>query len=388
MITPISVIGNLNPEQFLAAYWQKKPLFVKGAFGEQLNFIDPDEVAGLSREEFVSSRLVYEKHKKKSWSVEDGPFSNETLEALPEAGWSLLVQDVDKILRPASSLFENFSFLPRWRFDDLMISVSPDKSSVGAHVDNYDVFLIQATGQKRWSIEATPQADPSYQEGPDLRILQSFSPTLEWLCEPGDMLYLPPGIAHHGVAVGNSMTFSVGFRALNHFDIARAFAPESASESLEELFYSDPDILSQSNWSEIRPRAIEKVCEIIALYSSNPVVKTQVISWMGEFLTHPKHNMSPEPPPAKLTIADLQSFDSLIKDEGSQLLFYKSNDGIDLFVNGFSIRLPTHLMGFIDVLTKSNELDTKTCSQWVESAEASAVLLDLLNKGILYPLGS
>ncbi|MCC5811939.1 MAG: cupin domain-containing protein [Ectothiorhodospiraceae bacterium] len=204
-------LGGLTPEVFLRDYWQQQPLLIRQAWPGFQPPLSPEELAGLALEPDIESRLI--RQTDTGWSLRHGPFETAHFQRLPKSCWTLLVQDVEKWLPSLQTILDRFDFLPRWRRDDLMVSYAAPGGSVGAHVDRYDVFLLQGQGQRRWQIDRRPNAP--LEEDPDapLRLLRDFHPSDDWLLEPGDMLYLPPGIPHLGVAETACMTFSIGFRA-------------------------------------------------------------------------------------------------------------------------------------------------------------------------------
>lgn len=205
--------AGLDEQRFLDDFWQTEPLLIRQAFPGFRTPVSADELAGLSLEPDIASKLIT-CDKQGEYHLEFGPFDEARFESLPERDWSLLVTDIEKHLTDLASYLQPFRFLPDWRIDDLMISYAPDGASVGAHIDEYDVFLLQASGVRRWSIDAKRQTDHQLRQQGDLKILQHFDATDTWDLMPGDMLYLPPGIAHHGIAVGTDCTtWSIGFRA-------------------------------------------------------------------------------------------------------------------------------------------------------------------------------
>src|SRR5690606_2927331 len=183
--------------------------------------------------------------------------------ALPPSHWTLLVQDVDKWDADVAALLGHFDFLPSWRVDDVMVSYAEDGGSVGAHVDQYDVFLIQGLGRRRWQISTDAEAPMAFREDVELKLLREFKPTHDWLLEPGDMLYLPPGIAHHGVAEGECLTFSVGMRAPAVAELVTDFVGFLAERMPEELRYSDTGIAPAQAPGEIDDTALEKITQTL-----------------------------------------------------------------------------------------------------------------------------
>ncbi len=233
-------LANFDIDEFLAEYWQQKPLLIRQALPGFQSLLAPEELAGLACEEGVHSRLVIEQDAETPWVLRYGPFTDEDFTSLPQSHYSLLVSECEKWLPELRPLVELFNFIPGWRIDDLMISYAPDLGSVGPHIDEYDVFLLQANGQRRWSIIDNKLNNPDIIPGLDLAILQQFEADREWTLQPGDMLYLPPKIAHHGVAVGDGcMTYSVGFRAPAASDIMDSFMLEVSDHGLANERYHD-----------------------------------------------------------------------------------------------------------------------------------------------------
>lgn len=229
----------LDAQQFLNDYWQKKPLLIKQAFPDFETPISPDELAGLSLEEDTTPRLIT-CDKAGHYHLENGPFDEDRFTRLIDNDWSLLVTDVEKHLPDMADYLRPFQFIPNWRIDDLMISYAPEGASVGAHVDEYDVFLLQASGQRRWIIDASDNPDLSLIQDATLKLLSNFVASDTYELEPGDMLYLPPGMPHHGIAISeNCTTWSVGFRAPTIADTVHAMA-ELIADKLENQRYRDP----------------------------------------------------------------------------------------------------------------------------------------------------
>ena len=221
---PECLPGGMRVETFLRDWWRKKPLLLRNAFPDFESPITPEELAGLALEEEAVSRLILERGGAYPWELRHGPFRKEDFANLPETHWTLLVQEVDRWVPELAGLFERFLFVPSWRFDDIMASYAPDGGNVGPHVDRYDVFLIQALGRREWRIGAKPLPAEEEVSVPDLDVdmLADFEPDEVLVLEPGDMLYLPPRVAHHGIALGPCMTFSVGFRSPGHAEFLDA----------------------------------------------------------------------------------------------------------------------------------------------------------------------
>lgn len=237
------VLGAMPVADFLRDYWQKKPVLIRQAIPGFESPLSPEELAGLACEDDVPARLILESADTRPWALRHGPFTEDDFTSLPEAGYSLLITDCEKLIPDLMSLVEQFRFVPDWRIDDLMISYAPPGGSVGAHIDEYDVFLLQGLGRRKWMIEYPPK-NSDFVPDLDIRLLEAFEPTEEWVLEPGDMLYLPPGVPHHGVAVDHCMTYSIGFRAPLLHDLAAGVTDRLITGMNQAARYADPDLIA------------------------------------------------------------------------------------------------------------------------------------------------
>jgi len=234
---PLALLGGLSPARFMRRHWQKKPLLIRRAFTDFQPPLDRGALFELAGQEGVESRLI--EHARTGWSLRHGPFARRALPPQSRPRWTLLVQGVDLHHDAAHALLQRFRFVPDARLDDLMISWASEGGGVGPHVDSYDVFLLQATGRRRWRIGR--QKDFSLQPDVPLKILQHFEPEEEFVLEPGDMLYLPPRWAHDGEAVGGDcMTCSIGFRAPQRGGLAGELLQRMADALEDDTLYRDP----------------------------------------------------------------------------------------------------------------------------------------------------
>lgn len=273
----------LPVERFLHEYWQKHPLLVRGAFPDFTSPITPDELAGLSCEDGTLGRLIVHQADSDTWEVRSGPFPENVFAELPERDWTLLVQDVDKWDEGVAALLTHFNFLPSWRIDDIMVSFAAPEGSVGAHIDQYDVFLIQGLGQRRWQIDAGESPPQAFRDDVELKLLREFSPDHEWILEPGDMLYLPPGVPHHGVAVDRCLSLSVGMRAPSHAELLGDLADTLADTLPENLRYSDTDLLSEASDGRIDTAVLRRARA--AMETIRQVDDETLADWFGGFIT-------------------------------------------------------------------------------------------------------
>ena len=320
------LLGGITPTQFLAEYWQKKPLLVRQALPGFGHWLDRDDLAELACRDDAESRLV--RHQRGKWLLDHGPFEPEDLAARPRRGWSLLVSGVNHLLPEADRLLHAFDFLPAARLDDLMVSDAPPGGGVGPHFDSYDVFLIQGRGRRRWEISG--QDDLTLVEGAPLRILQSFRVDQSWELEPGDMLYLPPRFAHNGVALTDCMTWSVGFRAPKADEIVSQFLAYLQDNLALEGLYADPDLKQPRHPGEIPAEMLAWTTRMIANLHWN---KADITDFLGRYLSEPKAHVFFDPPGRPLSLAGFRkaaASNGVVLDARSQLLFR----GSAFFMNG------------------------------------------------------
>ncbi|SDB98583.1 cupin domain-containing protein [Paraburkholderia lycopersici] len=294
---PTPLLGGLTPAQFMRKYWQKKPLLIRQAIPDIEAPLTRDELFALADSDDVESRLIT--HFRRRWAFEHGPFSPDELPTPRTRQWTLLVQGVDLHDDRARALLERFRFAPDARLDDLMISYASDGGGVGPHFDSYDVFLLQVHGKRRWRIGA--QRDLSLQEGLPLKILANFQPEEEWVLEPGDMLYLPPHIAHDGIAEGECMTCSIGFRSPSTSELTSQFLYWLAERGTDDgnrqpTLYRDPDQPAVTHPAQLPPALVERVGAVLAKVRWSDA---DVSSFVGSWLSEPKANVvfdAPEKP--------------------------------------------------------------------------------------------
>lgn len=284
-------LGDLTPQEFLRDYWQKKPLLIRQAFPGFTSPVSPDDLKALATREDATSRLVLEEGGDYPWQLHHGPFTAKELRGLPERKWTILVQEVDRLVPEIRALLDRFDFIPRWRIDDVMISYAPAGGGVGAHIDNYDVFLLQGLGRRRWRIGSAPVEDDSVVEDLDVSVLAHFEWTDEYVLEPGDMLYLPPRIAHEGVALDDCLTLSVGFRAPSHAEIVAGFLEHALLSFPDDVFYTDPDLTVPAHPGEIGADALEQVRGVLRRVLDD---ETAFREWFGTFMTESRRGFDAE----------------------------------------------------------------------------------------------
>jgi 50S ribosomal protein L16 3-hydroxylase len=335
MNKPLPLLNNLTPAQFLADYWQKKPLLIRGAIPNFTGLLSPNDLAGLACEDDVQARII--KQSKGKWSVQNSPFDEDDFTKLPKKDWTLLVQSVNHYLPEAADLLAQFNFIPHARLDDLMVSYAPTGGGVGAHVDSYDVFLLQGTGKRNWKI--SNQQDLSLVENAPLKILQNFIAEQEFTLEAGDMLYLPPQIAHWGVSQSDDcMTYSIGFRAPKTQELQHEFLSYLQDNLSAHGLYTDPDLMLQNHPAEISNDMIAKVGEMLQKITWD---NKKVADFLGKYLTEPKLDVVFEPnrKVSKAEFTKKLAAKNLCLNLKSQMLFTQNT----FYLNGEKLSTPDNL---------------------------------------------
>jgi 50S ribosomal protein L16 3-hydroxylase len=347
-------LAELDPEQFLDSHWQKSPLLLRAALPGFKSPISADELAGLACEEGVESRLVRGTVESR-FSLEHGPFQPRRLERLPKRDWTLLVQDVDKLVPEVAALLEPFRFIPDWRIDDIMVSFAAPGGSVGPHTDDYDVFLFQAEGRRRWQLAET--FDRSLRTDCDLKILEHFTPERELVAEPGDILYLPPNVAHFGVAEGRALTFSIGFRAPDQRELLAAFGEELLSARAHQRRFSDPGRRVAQKPAELEPSDLTELRRLLREGLSRSDEELDL--FLGRYLTRAKPNLEAEAAEADAegVRQRLAKGARLVRRPASRFAYIRRAAELVVFVDGAEHVLPDAALIWLEPLIAGRAVD-------------------------------
>lgn len=370
--------GGFPAPRFLREYWQRKPLLLKGALPGLGDLLSADELAGLALEPEVESRIVLEKGRR-PWELRRGPFVEEDFSKLPRRRWTLLVQAVDQWLIEAATVRAQFGFLPGWRFDDIMVSYATDGGGVGPHFDYYDVFLIQASGRRRWRIGQHCDAATPLRPDAELRILANFETQEEHLLEPGDMLYLPPGVAHWGIAEGECMTWSVGFRAPSHAEIVQELAAQIADAIPEHRRFTDPDRVYPADGRIPREAIAELRKALEAVRSADDAL---LGDWLARYMTarkYPELGIEPRRVPAGGVEGIVTAGRGLERHPASRFAWV-DGESASLYVDGESLPCPAALAA---MLCSGVMLDASALRPWLRKKASRLVLDTLLVRGAL-----
>jgi 50S ribosomal protein L16 3-hydroxylase len=378
--------AGLDPAGFLEHYWQRRPLLMPGALADWHCDLRPQQLAGLACEEHIEARVILETGGDRPWAVHHGPFDEQWFSRLPETHWTLLVQDVDKHVPGAERLLDAFRFIPDWRVDDVMVSLAPDQGSVGPHADDYDVFLAQVLGRRRWQIQDRSASQQDCIPDLELSILRRFEADQEWVLGPGDVLYLPPGVPHWGVAQGLCMTCSVGFRAPSPGEMITSWCEQAIARAPAGGRYTDPGLRPQAAPAEIQPGAVERAhTQIQEWLRLDPEAR---IRWFGRLVTETKAHLEVEP---RARTLGPEAFAQRYRRTGvarrnpcSRMAFCRGPHNTDyLFVNGEAYPLACGHSDFLGALTAERTLPVASLAGWLDNEACLGLLARLYDDGHL-----
>jgi 50S ribosomal protein L16 3-hydroxylase len=373
-------LPNFDIDGFLRDSWQKKPLLIRNPWGHWRNPLAPDELAGLALEPHIESRLIAQTQD--TMTVENGPLAEARFGQLGKAPWTLLVQAVDTHVPDVAALLAPFRFIPNWRIDDVMVSYASDGGGVGAHFDQYDVFLIQGLGTRRWQVGALCDANTPLLPHDDLRLLEAFEASDEWLLEPGDILYVPPRFAHNGVAVGDDcMTYSIGFRAPSRGELIADFADDLVAEMDDDDRYGDPGLKVQGNPGEISAEAIYTLHNMVLEKLNN---RAAFANWLGVYTSTRKYPDIDFAPDELVTVEDVLAMINqgapLIRNPASRFSFIRGEaQAVSLFVDGECFECVAQTTAFAEQLCAQDRLIVQT--EIMQSDDITALLVHLINQG-------
>jgi 50S ribosomal protein L16 3-hydroxylase len=366
-----------DKEAFLAQHWQRKPLLIRHALAAFKTPLPADELAGLAMEDEVESRIVEQCDGR--WLLTQGPFAESDFQR--ENPWTLLVQAVDHYIPAVAQLRQLVDFLPQWRIDDVMVSYAVDGGSVGPHYDNYDVFLLQGEGERRWQLGEHCNSDTPLLPHDELRILRDFNCVQEYVLGPGDILYVPPGVAHWGTAIGECTTFSIGFRAPRLNDMVSRWADKLLEQMDSELHYSDSHIEPATRAGEIRSRDLERVRAQLQAALDEEIGS----QWFGELVTEPRNDCSHDDDDlaqARELLLSGSCFISL--SPAARVAWQQESTGVRVFANGESRLFSESVLDSIVALCESWRMEGEELLQCMALPDTAAMLDYLLEAGGIY----
>ena len=368
---------DLDRTVFLDQYWQRKPLLIKNGAADFTPPLGSDHIAGLALEDAVESRLIEQRGD--HWQQLHGPFC--TADFRRENPWTLLVQAVDHYFPEVAALQDLFDFIPRWRMDDVMVSYAVDGGSAGPHYDNYDVFLLQGEGQRLWRIGQHCDSSTARLPHEDMRLLAHFETREEFLLDPGDILYVPPGIAHWGIAVGECTTFSIDFRAPTVNDIISRWTDQLLLQSDEEQFYRDAGRAPSTRAGEIAAvdlqRALAQLRDALAQNVDN--------HWFGELLTEPRYDIDADQDELEQASALLHSgADTVALQPGAKLAWQEAETGLTVYANGERFACGASGMTALMTLCNRQNLEGDALDKALGDSDTATMLERLVLIGCLH----
>ncbi|MCB5160819.1 cupin domain-containing protein [Marinomonas algarum] len=367
--TPLALLGGMTAQTFLDHYWQKKPLLIRGGLVDFTLPLEADELAGMTMEEEIESRIVIE-HGKTPWETKQGPFNEETFANLPEQEWTLLVQAVDHWVPEIQALKERFQFLPSWRLDDVMASYATTGGSVGPHYDQYDVFLVQVSGRRRWQVLAPDEYQDSAIQDIKLHILDNFpvNADMDWELETGDILYLPPNFAHNGRALDDDcITYSVGFRAPSMQDVLTGIRDKLCENEDAKDRFAAPETSARQHSAHISQDDIHYLQAQLSRLINQP---DQLAQWLGETMSESKYPefLSPlNQQDVDQAFNNAQQGHTFVRPGDARICYYVQETNLEhanaeegeirVFCNGEHQLVDAELIGFVEAVCHQVEFD-------------------------------
>jgi len=373
--------ARFDRDTFLRDDWQQRPLLIRNPWGSWANPLDPDELAGLACESDVESRLVT--GSAGTWQMEHGPLQDSRFAELGTTPWTLLVQAVDQHVPEVAALLDAFRFIPNWRVDDVMVSYATDGGGVGPHFDQYDVFLIQGAGRRRWQLGGRcDDTSPLLPHG-DLRLLADFQVQQEWVLEPGDILYVPPGIAHDGVALGDDcMTYSIGFRAPSRAELIDGWSENLLDGLTEDDRYADPELVAQDNPGEITPAALAR---LHGMATEGLLDVDGFARWFGQHSTRPRYpevDWRREQAASQGDLPEMIATGPLMRNPAARFSFVRQGEtAVLLFVNGRCLPCDGPAAALAERICARDHVEL--APGMIADPAAAELLLTLVNEGVV-----
>lgn len=373
--------GNLTPEQFMREYWQKKPLLIKNGFSNFKDTLSADELAGLSMEQEIESRIISHSNFN-DWQVKHGPF--EDFNQFGEENWTLLVQAVNNWSEQTHQLLTPFKFLPNWRIDDVMVSFSTPNGGVGAHLDQYDVFIVQGSGKRRWQVGLPDETLEQLLPHPDLKQVSPFIALIDVITEPGDILYIPPNHPHNGIALENAMNFSIGFQAPSGQELFSAFADSLIDGNLGCERFDDAKRLITERPERLTRNDLNQLKSFMVSQADNDDLFSHMVAMFTTSSHHTLEILMPvEPFTDESIIKFIQTEDIYFRPVlGVKSLINEQNKS--LYINGDRVSLSDETIELGVLLAKNQPLTSDNLKSFTDCLKNIQMLTTVLNMGYWY----
>ena len=375
MSQALDILGGISAEQFLAEYWQKKPLLVRNALPEIAHLLEPNDIMELALDENVTARLIKQKDKDPTqWSVKSSPLIKADFQKMPKL-WTLLVQAIDHYSFDVAELWKKFPFIPQWRRDDIMVSYAPKGGSVGKHFDFYDVFLVQGNGHRRWQLGQMCDENTEFVAGQPLKILPEIQVDFDEILAPGDLLYVPPGLSHYGVAEEDCLTYSFGFRMPNIAEMMDRVSDQFAAEALLKNPLNDINREKTTAIGQVNQTELDYLKTQLLQQLQNPIaLENALMSLMSE-AKYPENIPEAE----AIGTGDLEEIIDLgyqiVLEPASRLLYTQQEDTVNFWANGESLCISAAFFENLKALADGQVLLFDAALQDEEILEQLAYLL-------------
>ena len=368
------IFNEISKEEFLTYYWQKKPLLLKQALPNFISPINPNELAELSLEDEIESRIVKGSIDGHEWALNYGPFIEKTYSTLPKKNWTLLVQGVDRFVDEVYQMIEHFDFVPRWRFDDVMASYAVTGGSVGPHFDYYDVFLLQGEGRRRWHLSTKNCCDNNYLDNVPLKIMRTFEPEYVFEVGPGDILYIPPKVAHHGVSLDDKCTtFSFGYRSYTNQELLESTEKYNSIVSTIQ-YYEDPTIELNEYPALITQSAINKAKKLVHISTNQfACCVTKIDSFDLNILQNFQFQIQNE---------EFDYYAKYFLHASCKIAYTINNESVKMYINGEYIDINDSKPEAITNFCNSRKIDCKNDDVFSVNIAKKLFRLGLLDKAI------
>ena len=379
----LTLPDGMTKNEFLRDYWQKKPLYIPAAVNGFTDPLEPEQLAGLACEEEIAARIILDEGND-NWLVRHNPFNEDDFTSLPETHWTVLVQDLNKHIPELDQLLEAFDFLPAWRIDDVMVSYAAAFGGVGPHTDQYDVFLLQGMGTRRWQLSRGGDTQELI-DGIDLRILKHFESETEFLLQPGDMLYLPPGMQHYGVSDKPCMTYSIGLRAPTQLELVGDYIDQLTLNqgNNNELRYRDP-LLGENPAGEITTAAIQQITTLI---KNIPLDDANIKKWFGKFITSTHQTLTAIPLEPNIDSSEfkqrIQQGAILYRNPTSRFAYIENKDSTDIYIDSCVTTLSGAVAGIAKHICNHRSYNSNDLSDWLMNEQCLSVLTAWYETGLL-----
>jgi len=377
-----SILGDISTEDFLANYWQKKPLVVRNAFPDFEMPFTAEELAGLTLDTDAPARMIIEHGlppENKPWQVKLAPFEEKDFTTLPDSHCTFLVNDLERYIPELGNLMEPFRFIPDWRIDDLMVSYAEDQGTVGPHTDDYDVFLIQGEGKRRWKV--ITREDFPKELIPDLPIalLKEFEADEEWVLKPGDMLYLPPNMPHYGIAEGACFTFSVGFQAPRTVDLVQNWLETFTKDNQFSARFTDQDRQIQSNSGEITQTDLNKLSSL--MLDTIEEQKTGINIFLGKYLTESKGEI---PPDNHESVHGYHKDQNYERESWLRLAYIENKNSVEFFADGHHVSLSKEYLNEVQELCENYYYSSESLQSLMKNTQFNELFERMIQEGGVY----